>query len=430
METSMNLLWMCNIELPMISEALKKSVSSSGGWMDILSRKVISDEHNLHLIYPQEGIKKFSTSNIDQVTVHQIPHTRRNNSHYDKSYEAIFNKILKENKYDSIHIWGCEFPRTLAMLRACMELDLLDKTILEIQGIKHFISRNYYASLPGRVIWSTSLNDIYFRNGIRRAKNLYESAGQYELQAIKTAINIMGRTDWDYACSKSINPSVKYYKCNRVLRKSFYNQKWEIEKCERNSIFVSSYGTPIKGLHYVLEALPIILQEYPDTHLYIVGLFRYNSKPSIWEKLKLNGYGRYIYGMIKKYNLQDKVTFLGRLNEADMRKRFINSHVYISASSIENSPNTVAESMALGVPVVSSLVGGVSSMVTHGKEGYLYQYDAPYMMAYYVKEIFKSNELACYLSENARERAKQTHDIDTNYYCLLKTYQSLSDKRN
>ena len=66
----------------------------------------------------------------------------------------------------------------------------------------------------------------------------------------------------------------------------------------------------------------------------------------------------------------------------------------MSASTIENSPNSVGEAMLLGCPVVSSCVGGVPDMLEHGREGFLYQASVPYMLAWYVKRVFGDDELA------------------------------------
>ena len=75
------------------------------------------------------------------------------------------------------------------------------------------------------------------------------------------------------------------------------------------------------------------------------------------------------------------VRFLGPFDAPAMRDRYLRTHVYVSPSTIENSPNSVGEAMLLGCPVVSSNVGGVSDLLYHGKEGFLYQTSAPYMLA-------------------------------------------------
>lgn len=81
--------------------------------------------------------------------------------------------------------------------------------------------------------------------------------------------------------------------------------------------------------------------------------------------------------------------------------------------------------MLLGVPVVSSDVGGVSSMLMHGREGYLYPFDEAYMLAYYIEEIFRNRDKALEMSEKARLRASDTFDRDKNFKTMLDIYGGL-----
>ena len=65
---------------------------------------------------------------------------------------------------------------------------------------------------------------------------------------------MIGRTDWDEACTKEINPKVQYHFCNESLRDSFYSGSWEYQNCEKHSIFMSQAATPIKGLHFYAQS--------------------------------------------------------------------------------------------------------------------------------------------------------------------------------
>ena len=97
-------------------------------------------------------------------------------------------------------------------------------------------------------------------------------------------------------------------------------------------------------------------------------------------------------GLIKKYSLQNNIIFTGILNEKEMKQKFLESHIFVSSSAIENSPNSVGEAMVLGIPIISSYVGGVPDMIEHKKEGYLYQPDAPYMLAHYIDLLFSDDD--------------------------------------
>lgn len=108
-----------------------------------------------------------------------------------------------------------------------------------------------------------------------------------------------------------------------------------------------------------------------------------------------------------------------------MCSQYLNSHIFASCSSIENSPNSVGEAMILGTPVVSSDVGGVKNMLIHNEEGYIYPFDEYYMLAYYIMKIFKNDDLALKLSGNARCHARKTHDEHTNTERLYQIYTKL-----
>ena len=148
---------------------------------------------------------------------------------------------------------------------------------------------------------------------------------------------------------------------------------------------MSQAATPIKGLHFMLRAMPEILKNYPDAHLYVAGN-DLTKTDSIYGKLKISSFAKYIKRLITEYGLEEKVTFTGSLTEHQMKERFLKSNVFVSPSTIENSPNSLGEAMLLGVPCVSSDVGGVKNLMKHEEEGYVYQTDAPYMLAYYIKK--------------------------------------------
>jgi len=189
---------------------------------------------------------------------------------------------------------------------------------------------------------------------------------------------------------------------------------------------VSQAWYPIKGLHYVLEALPEVIKRFPDTHLYIAGsdITRSNSlKAKV--KAGLGSYEEYIRRLIKKLDLSKCITFTGVLNEEAMCERFIKSHVFVSPSSIENSPNSLGEAMLLGVPSISTDVGGVKDLLTHNVDGVIYQHDAPYMLAYYICLLFGDDELTERFSINAQKHAEITHNREKNTETVLEKYSTI-----
>jgi glycosyltransferase involved in cell wall biosynthesis len=64
-------------------------------------------------------------------------------------------------------------------------------------------------------------------------------------------------------------------------------------------------------------------------------------------------------------------------------------------------------------------------LIDHGKDGFYYQHDAPYMLASYILKIFNNDELALNLSENSRAKAIQKHDPSVSLQNLTGIYKRI-----
>lgn len=301
----------------------------------------------------------------------------------------------------------------------CKNIGIEKSVVISIQGLVSKYFYHYYAYLPHYVVVSRTLRDLIKGNVADGAKE-FKKRGELEKEAICGVKHVIGRTEWDRACAWDINPNLEYHFNNETLRDEFYSGQWSYDACEKHSIFCSQGHYPIKGIHLVIEALYRVVKEYPDAHLYIGGK-DYLHLP-FW---KQSGYGAYLVSLIKRYNLEKNITFTGFLNASQMKNRYLKANIFVSASSIENSPNSLGEAMLLGVPCISSRVGGVHNLMEHGKEGYVYPADETYMLAYYICNLFENHEKASEFGMRARAHAMKTHDAITNREELAKIYLSI-----
>lgn len=416
----MKILWSVNVVIPCLAEKLNiKDKPVVGGWLDGLYNSIKNnDDIELLILMPQ-----YETA--DDIVIKDGKHIyyaygpNKSNKNSIDEYIERFRKIINKEKPDIAHIFGTEYQHSLAMIRA---FNNSNKTVVSIQGLVSVYPKHYLEGLTLYQAYMPTFRAL--RTHSWHPYNIYrmKKNGETELQAIKSVSNVIGRTDWDYACTHQINPDIKYYKCNETLRNSFYKQRWNYKNCEKHSIFLSQTHYPIKGLHYMLEAMPYILKIYPDAHLYALGINR-NTDISKKDLKKLGVYDYHIYKLIKKYNLSDCVTFLGKLNENEMCGMYCKSNVFVCPSTIENSPNSVGEAMILGTPTISSDVGGVKNMLTHEKEGFIYQSTAPYMLAYYVNKLFgMSEDEINTISVNARKHALDIFDRKKNANRTIEIY--------
>lgn len=424
----MKVLWLCNIILPKISKKLNKRTINEGGWLVGLSNGLSKkNDIELTICFPALDENQLNKGKVENINYYGIPINRKEITKYNEKNVKIFSNIIKEVKPDIINIFGTEYPHTLEMVKACESLNIIKKVVISIQGLCSVYAKHYTANLPHEVCKGKKFVEIIKKRSIYKERDEFIRRGTYEVEAIKKVNNVIGRTSWDKACTTQINPNINYYFCNEILRDEFYKYEWNIENCEKYSIFVSQGSYPIKGLHNVLEALSIVKEKYPNFKLYVAGDIILRGD-SFKERLRESSYPSYLKDLIKKYNLQNNIVFTSNLDEKSMCERFLKSHVFVSASSIENSPNSLGEAMILGVPCITSYVGGVGDMIEHEREGFIYQSDAPYMLAYYICEIFENNDKAIMFSKNARERAKVTHNKEININQTIKIYNKIKEQ--
>lgn len=417
----MRVLWVCNIMLPEIARSIGRPEPAIGGWMSGLLHAIVqSGQVQLTVCFPVYGEKPVSGES-EGFSYYSFTQKTLILNRYEPDIERQLKGIMETCKPELVHIFGTEYVHSLAAVKA---FGRPERTVIGIQGMVSVYAKHFMAGVPERIRRGCTFRDMVKRDNLYRQRESFYKRGVLEEEAIRLSGHVIGRTDWDRACTQQINSHVRYHFCNETLRDSFYETVWRYEDCEPYSMFVSQGSYPIKGFHYVLEAMPAILARQPEAKVYVAG--GDITRAASWkDRLRMSSYGKYIRDLIETYGLQDKVIYTGFLSEEDMRKRYLKSHVFVSPSSIENSPNSVGEAMLLGMPVVSSDVGGVKNMLTHGEEGFVYPADAPYMLAYYVSRIFEDRKLAEGLGAAASAKAAKTHDRTANGRQMLAIYEEI-----
>lgn len=95
------------------------------------------------------------------------------------------------------------------------------------------------------------------------------------------------------------------------------------------------------------------------------------------------------------------VTFVGRVPPSDIPRYYAEADIYIQAPSIDNMPLSVLEAFASGLPVVSTNVGGVPSILRHRVDGLLVPDNADEEMAGQVLDLLGDPVLARGLAGSA-----------------------------
>lgn len=420
----MKILWIVNTIFPYPAKMIGLEKNVFGGWLNGMANEVIENENvdlAIATVYNGNEIKKISDGKTIYYLIPGAPATK-----YNKKSEIYWKEINNDFKPDLVHIHGTEYTQGLAFINACSNI----KSVVSIQGLVSVYSKYYLANISKKdILKNITFRDIIKRDNIFQAKKKFYLRGINEEKTIKKSGNIIGRTDWDYANCLAINPNMKYFKCNENLRDSFYTGKWDIKNINRYQIFFSQASYPIKGLHILIEALPIIKKKYPNVKVIVAGQNILDNS-SIKSTIKRNGYAKYLDNLINKNGVKENIEFVGILNEEQMKEKMLESNVFVQASSIENSPNSLGEAMLLSIPCVASNVGGTSNLLEDKKEGFLYPYTETAMLAHYIMKIFDDDNLASSLGSAAHKHAALTHDKNKNCQELLNIYTDIINNKD
>lgn len=424
----MKILIMCNVMLPEIAHNLNQPVPYTGGWLTGITEELRKKEDcKITVVFPQSFTMETVKGSTEHFAYYGFYESFVNAVSYHAEREKEFEAILNEVHPDIIHIFGTEWVYSFEMTQAAKQTGLLERVVVSAQGLVSCIAKAYTADLPEAIVKKQTFRDWVKKDSIFHQQAEYAARGVFEKKTISMVSHVIGRTAWDKKEMETIHPDVQYHQCQETMRQPFYEGNWNYASCEKHSIFLSQGYYPIKGFHKVLEALPIVLKDYPDTRLYVTGndLLHLTTK----QKLRLGSYQSYIIQLIHRYHLEEHVVFVGNLNAEQMKQHNLKANVFVCPSSIENSSNSIAEALLLGTPVVASDVGGTSSILTHEVEGYLYPFEQVTLLANYIKMVFEQEEKIEEMSARARERAKKQYDPIHNNETLLAIYQKMLEER-
>ncbi len=427
----MRVLWVCNVMLPVFAEHLGLTVRGSGGWLEGCFNRLTKERTDITLgicMPVPENVGKCRVE-IGGVIFYGFAENTLAPHEYDSALEGRFNEILYDFKPDLAHVFGTEFAHTLAFAKVYKRPSRL---LIGLQGLCGRIADVYMADLPYSVQRGRTIRDRIRNDSLRQQQANFRKRARMEAQALKLAMHITGRTAFDRDAAAEINPDAVYHPMNETLRSAFYEGSWDPKTMVPHTVFVSQGDYPLKGLHFMLLAMPEILESFPDAHLYVAGdslIGNVGRDRNIRRRyplaLSITEYGAYLRRIIRKEHLTGHVTMLGRLSAEEMKEQFLKANAYCCPSVLENSPNSMCEAMLLGTPVVAAKVGGVPSLISDGDEGILFPAGRVDELAEAVKTYFFEPSIGQMLGQAASARARVTHNPDTNFKRLIGIYRSI-----
>ncbi len=333
------------------------------------------------------------------------------NNLMEKEDLNLYIDIIKQVQPEIIHIHGTENPFCCIIDKVNIPIVLSHQGSYTVVNYKYFSGiEKEYASFSGRSLISP-YSLIFNKSFFQLFKYSSTPKTKREKRYLAKCKHIIGRTDWARRITRILAPLSTYYHNDEILRDTFYNVEWR-KKSNDVLIIHSTTGNGIfKGFETICYSLSELNRIDRNVEWRIAGI----SQDSL------------IYKVVKK-KLKDLfpkkgLYLLGVLNEQDLVKRMVEADIYVMPSHIEDSPNGLCEAMMLGMPVVSTLAGGSSTLLKDKEEGIIIQDGDPWSMSGAILELADNPEIAIKYGQNARRKALERHNKEKIVSELIEIYK-------
>lgn len=182
--------------------------------------------------------------------------------------------------------------------------------------------------------------------------------------------------------------------------------KYDLEK-DKYVLFVGRLSL-LKGAQYLVKAFRVIKKEYADLKLVIVGTGPF-----------LSSLRNFAHGI-------EDVVFTGYVDSlVDKKRLYENCLAVVVPSLYEGLPMVILEAMACRKAVIASDVGGVPTLIRHGKNGFLAKPRDPKSLEKFIRILFEDANLRKNMGSFGRKLVEKEFTVDKMVDETLKVYESL-----
>lgn len=293
--------------------------------------------------------------------------------------------------------------------------DVIDREKLDILHVHYalphaicaILARNV-ASHPVKVVTTLHGTDISVLGVDPTLKKMIEY-GINESDAV-TAVSkdLANQTCEMLKISRDIEVVYNFINEEEYFRRDLFHikEQYNIKKDEKVFIHISNFRK-VKRIEDVVKTFDLI-QSQLGAKLLLVG----------------DGPERpYIYNLVQKLNLNDKVLFLGK--QKNISDLLSISDIKLLFSEKESFGLVLLEAMACGVPCIGTKVGGIPEVIEHGKTGYLVDLGDHQSAAKYAVNLVRNDKKYKEFSKQAVISTQDKFCSDKIIRQYLSIYKSL-----
>lgn len=384
--------------------------------------KNLSKDIEVHVVTPTRkglGKEKISSYNIDfskhfgsNIHIHFLgsaSDTFLYNGEFQFLCSLYVPKLLKEEKIELIHSHTAHMPDLLLQFRR-LKIPVLTTIHTTISGQREgtkrsgmsfsdleFSEKLTYCTYP----FLSLAEKLYFFK-----KRHYITVSEWmKRQIIKQYPRINPAnvyTVYNSVDTRLFSPAKRKLREKRANDQRFGQNKQSenLEFGSDNTVLFTGRLIAAKGINYLVEAVPEVLKNYPDTTFVFIGAGNYTPYQKRLKQLGIDERNFCFVGYVKQTN--------------DLIQYYRNSTVYLAPTLYENLPIRILEAMACGAPVVASDVNAVSEVIDDGFNGLLIKPGSVGDLTNAICQLLGDSRLREKMSYNARNTVIEKFDLRIN----------------
>ena len=221
----------------------------------------------------------------------------------------------------------------------CYSLLNIQKSIPLVTTIHHPITKDHKIALDSARNWKERLSTNRWHGFLKMQKKVAPKLNKIICPSLQSKNDVVDEF--------SVDPHSIEVILNGIDIKTFKSRE-TIKIIKNRIVTTASADIPLKGLKYLIRSLPRVLEEFPDTHLQVIG-----KTPE----------GGAIRKLINKLDLVDKISFHSELSELEVVAIYSSAEIAVIPSLYEGFGFGAGEAMACGVPLISTTSGGLKEVI-------------------------------------------------------------------
>ena len=362
------------------------------GYLANFANQLAERGHEVHIY-----ASKWESDN-NKIRYHTIPSIRFPKFLKDVSFVINSYKLMAKNDYDIVHVVGRALGMNVFNPHCGVEKAWLKQDLLSVQCpyfrllkriIKFFSFRQNYIlwldrkQYTGKGVFRIIAISDMIKNDIVK----YHNIDPQKIDVVYNGVDL-----------KRFNPDNKN-KYRKVIRD-------ELSLGEEFVILYISNNFRLKGLLTLVKSLGELKKVGMDFKVLIIG--RGNEAP--YRKLA------------KKLGCIDNLLFLGHVGEIE--KYYAASDLYVHPTFYDSCSLVTTESLASGLPVITTVFDGASGIMEDGRDGFIIRDPKNYIALAEKISLFFNDEFRHKASIAAREKAEK-YPAEKNCEEIIEIYKEV-----